>query len=95
MNKKPRNRYRYISECSNQLFLPGAIIFSIGIYYAVIKAGIPYQDAPLELQIKYTVYEKIATELTMIGIQIIILGGLLRGAIWLLKKQSRRHAKKD
>ena len=35
---------------SNAALLAGAIIFITGAYYTVIKAGIPYQDPPLELQ---------------------------------------------
>ena len=40
---------------SGAAVLAGVIIFVIGAYYEVIKAGIPYQDPPLELQIQYAV----------------------------------------
>ena len=40
----------------NSAILAGVIIFFIGAYYCVIKAGIPFQDPPLELQIQYAVH---------------------------------------
>ena len=95
MNKKTSKPLSLHKRVFESIILAGVIIFGIGIYYVVVKAGIPYQDPPLELQIEYIVYEKIATELAAIGIQILILGGLLRGVVWLAEKRSRRHAKKD
>ena len=34
---------------SSAVLLAGCIVFAVGAYYEVIKAGIPYQDPPLEL----------------------------------------------
>ena len=47
---------------------------TIGAYYAVIKAGIPYQDAPLELQIQYTVHSGIGKELCKTGLFTLLYG---------------------
>lgn len=51
----------------NSVILAGLIILFTGLYYVVIKAGIPYQDPPLELQIQYTVNMGIGEILTKIG----------------------------
>ena len=47
--------------------ISGMIIILVGMYYLVIKAGIPYQDPPLELQIKYAVNMGTGEELLRIG----------------------------
>lgn len=33
--------------------LLGLLTFLVGVYFAVVKAGIPYQDPPLELYERY------------------------------------------
>lgn len=43
------------------------IILAIGLYYMVIKAGIPYQDAPAELLLEYNTNMEIGEKLTIIG----------------------------
>ena len=58
--------------------LAGVIVLFIGLYYVVIKAGIPYQAPPLELQIKYAVNMGIGEELTKVGFWITLLGGVAR-----------------
>lgn len=47
----------------NAVILSGIILMFLGTYYCVIKAGIPYQDPPLELQIQYIVNMKIGETL--------------------------------
>ena len=49
------------------VMLAGAIMLGIGIYYSFVMAGIPYQDPPLELQMKYAVNAGIGDVLTRIG----------------------------
>lgn len=36
--------------------LLGAFLIAIGAYLCVIKAGLPYQDPTLEMQIKWSAY---------------------------------------
>ena len=36
----------YLFQTLNAILLAGIIILFIGVYYCVIKAGIPYQDPP-------------------------------------------------
>ncbi len=83
-----------IGRILDSTIIAGIIILVFGAYYAVIKAGIPYQDPPLELQIVYAAREKMATELIFVGIQVIALGALLRGIVWLVEKRGRKHNKK-
>ncbi len=67
----------FIRQTINAVLLAGIIIFFIGVYYFVIKAGIPYQDPPLELQIQYTVNMEIGKILIKDGILIFICGGII------------------
>lgn len=75
MNEKLKNIFRQIC---NAAILSGLIILFIGLYYLVIKAGIPYQDPPLELQIKYAVNMEIGNVLLKTGTIIFLLSGILR-----------------
>lgn len=58
------------------IIFAGIIIFAIGCYYAVLEAGIPFQDPTLEMQIEYAINMGIGKVLTKCG-GIIFLGGLL------------------
>ena len=71
MTEKIKN---FLCRLGNAVLLAGLIIFTIGTYYAVIKAGIPYQDAPLELQIQYTVHSGIGKELCKTGLFTLLYG---------------------
>lgn len=75
----------------DSVILAGIIILFIGLYYDVIKAGIPYQDPPLDLQIKYAVNMGIGEELTKDGFWIIVFGGVVRVLIGLLWKQKDKQ----
>ena len=50
----------------------------IGIYYFLVKAGIPYQDPSTEMEIRYAVNSGIGEELIRTGIVLVILGGAAR-----------------
>jgi uncharacterized membrane protein len=76
---------------SSAVILAGIIILSTGIYYCVIKAGIPYQDPPLELQIQYAINTEIGNTLIKEGFLISICGGIAR---WLLKLILKKRRKK-
>lgn len=73
-----------ICQLINSIIFAGIIILLIGLYYFVIKAGIPYQDPPLELQIKYAVNEGIGEILTGKGFLIAVCGGAVRLILWLI-----------
>ncbi|MCR5249913.1 MAG: hypothetical protein K6E50_04840 [Lachnospiraceae bacterium] len=71
------------------LIISGVIVILAGMYYLVVKAGIPYQDAPTELQIRYAVNMGIGEGL--FGIGLLIGGvGLVGRIVFLLTDRSLR-----
>ena len=62
----------------NSIALAGLIILMIGLYYMFIKAGLPYQDPPIDLQIEYAVNSKIGDILTLIGLLMTLFGVIVR-----------------
>lgn len=81
---KEKTKY-YLRLTINSVILAGIILFLIGSYYSMIKAGIPYQDPPLELQIQYAINMGIGEILSKNGLLIAICGGVIRlllGLIW-------------
>lgn len=87
MNEKIMYHLRWILS---SVILAGVIIFIIGLYYWIIKAGIPYQDPPLELQIKYAVNMGIGDILVENGFVIAVCGGIVRFVVWLTGKINKR-----
>ena len=75
---------------SSAVILAGIIILSTGIYYCVIKSGIPYQDPPLELQIQYAINMGIGEILVRDGFLISTCGGITRFLITLISKKKQR-----
>lgn len=71
-------RESYLRQIINAIPFAGVIMFFIGAYYCVVKAGIPYQDPPLELQIEYAVNMGIGEALVKDGLLIFIGGGIVR-----------------
>lgn len=69
---------KVLNTICNSIFLAGVIILVIGLYYSVIKAGIPYQDPPLELQIQYAINMGIGEILLKYGFMITVLGTILQ-----------------
>lgn len=73
---------RILCQTVNSVVIAGVIILLTGLYYSVIKAGIPYQDPPLELQIKYAVNLGIGRVLTEKGLLTALCGGVARLVLW-------------
>lgn len=73
----------------NAVILAGIIILCTGMYYCVIKAGIPYQDPPLELQIQYAINMGIGDILVKEGFLISLCGGLARWLFKLVRKKKK------
>ncbi|MBD5470095.1 MAG: hypothetical protein HDR19_02960 [Lachnospiraceae bacterium] len=88
MNEKTKS---VICQLVNSVIFAGVIVFCIGLYYWIVKAGIPYQDPPLELQIQYAVHSRIGELLLGTGFQIAVCSGIFRFLLWILwrKKQIR------
>ncbi len=55
----------------------------------VVKAGVPYQDPPLELQIQYAINMGIGDILVRNGFLIVIGGGIIRLFLGLMLKKYR------
>ena len=85
----------YIKRIFDSVILAGVIILFIGLCYVIVKAGIPYQDPPLELQIKYAVNMGIGEELTKDGFWIIVFGGVARVLIGLILKRKDNKSKDE
>lgn len=82
MKKNPRD---VLCQACLTVLSAGIMILLIGLYYQIVKAGLPYQDPPLELQIQYAVNMGIGDLLVGKGFLIALLGGgarLLIGLLW-------------
>ena len=79
MNKR-KNAFRVIIAV-------GVIILFTGLYYLIIKAGIPYQDATFEMQILYAKNMYIGDSLTTIGFITIVLGIVGRITTGIIEKK--------
>ena len=66
----------------NSAILAGGIIFFIGAYYCVVKAGIPFQDPPLEPQIQYAVHMGVGETLIKTGFVTASCSSLVRLILW-------------
>lgn len=77
-NTKATKSESFFRQAVNTAILAGIVILFIGIYYCVLKAGIPYQDPPLELQIQYAINMGIGGILVKDGFLISICGGFAR-----------------
>lgn len=84
MKEKIRNN---LCQIVNAVIIAGIIILLIGLYYCVVKAGIPYQDPPIELQIQYAVNMGIGDVLVGKGFVIAVCGGIVRLLLKLIWKK--------
>lgn len=75
MKEKMRNN---LCQILNAVIIAGVIILFMGLYYCVVKAGIPYQDPPLDLRIQYEVNAGIGSLLVANGFKMILCGGITR-----------------
>ena len=89
-NTKETKSESYLRLTLNAAILAGIIILFTGLYYYVIKAGIPYQDPPLELQIQYAINMGIGDILVKDGFWISICGVLARLIFKLVLKKRQR-----
>ncbi len=90
-NTEKIKKESYLRLTLNAVILAGIIILCTGMYYCVIKAGIPYQDPPLELQIQYSINMGIGDILVKEGFLISICGGIVS---WLFKLVRKKKQKK-
>lgn len=87
-----KHKIRYaLCRLADAVLMAGVIVLLIGLYYWIVKAGIPYQDPPLELQIRYAVNETIGETLLTDGFGVLLGGAALRLLLWLTE---RKHPKR-
>lgn len=90
MKEKVRN---ILCLIINAVIIAGFIILFIGVYYFMIKAGIPYQDPPLDLQIQYEVNARIGSILMKAGFKIALFGSIIRLILRLIEKRKSKNQK--
>ncbi|MCI9078169.1 MAG: hypothetical protein HFH68_04485 [Lachnospiraceae bacterium] len=74
-----KQKLKYIlCTITNAFIIAGVIIWFIGLYYSVVKAGIPYQDPPLDLQIQYEINAGIGNVLAETGFKTAVIGSIIR-----------------
>ena len=56
----------------------GLMMVLVGAYYAVVKAGIPYQDPTLDMQISYAIDMGVGSTLLKLGAVLIAVGTALK-----------------
>ena len=69
------------------IILAGILVLCAGLYYLVIKAGIPYQDPTPEMQLQYSINMGIGDVLTKMGIFTILAGAVCRIIIGILSRK--------
>lgn len=69
----------------------GIIIWLVGFYYAVVKAGIPYQDPPLDLLIRYEINAGIGDTLMGTGFWIAVCGGVIQMILAFIGGRRRKN----
>lgn len=79
MKNKMKNLFCKISDA---VLLAGLIILVIGLYYLIIKSGIPYQDPTVEMQIQYEIDYGIGSILSKAGLVLAVCGGIVRLVCW-------------
>ena len=76
-----------IKSLMTSFIIAGLIMLIIGLYYLVIKAGIPYQDPTVEMQIQYSINMGIGDTLTLTGFILSVLGLICRIVTGIISKK--------
>ena len=76
MKKASRKASKTLQTLSGSILIAGLVVLLIGAYYAIIKAGIPYQDAPDDILWIYEINMHIGDTLVKDGV-IIFAAGLV------------------
>ena len=71
-----------LSRCCGSVLIAGLVILAIGAYYAVFRAGVPYQDPTVEMQVSYAIHMGIGRTLLMTGGVMAAVGGGARLLLW-------------
>ena len=77
-----------LKKIFSSLIIAGAVIMLIGLYYLIIKAGIPYQDPTAEMQIQYEINMGIGNVLSLTGFCMTLVAAIIRIVLGLVRKNS-------
>lgn len=67
-----------LRRLSGAAFSGGLVMALIGAYYAVVRAGIPYQDPTVEMQISYAIDMGVGSTLLKLGAVLTAVGAALK-----------------
>ena len=76
-----------LKKIFSSLIISGAVILLIGLYYMMIKAGIPYQDPTTEMQIQYEINMGIGNILSLTGFCMTVIAVIIRVVLGVLSKK--------
>ena len=76
-----------LKKIFSSLIISGAIILLIGLYYMMIKAGIPYQDPTTEMQIQYEINMGIGNVLSLTGFCMTVISVVIRVVLGVVSKK--------
>ena len=76
-----------LKKIFSSLIIAGAVILLIGLYYLIIKAGIPYQDPTTEMQIQYAINSGIGDVLSLTGLCMTVLASIIRIILGIIGKK--------
>ena len=80
---------KILKSVFTSIVFAGILVLVIGLYYMVIKAGIPYQDPTPEIQLQYSINMGIGDVLTKMGLCTIMTGAICRIVIGFLSKKKK------
>lgn len=78
-----------LKRLSTSILLAGVLVLGIGLYYMMIKAGIPFQDPTPEMQLQYSINMGIGDVLTKVGLCTTMIGTIFRIIIGIFSRQKR------
>lgn len=73
------------------ILLAGILVLGVGLYYMVIKAGIPYQDPTPEIQLQYSINMGIGDVLTKMGLCTTVAGSICRIIVGILSRKKKKE----
>ena len=74
------------------VILSGVIVLGIGLYYVLVKAGLPYQDAPTDLAIEWMADQRAGETLSQTGALVLGIGVLGQILLYLSKRKKKETA---
>jgi hypothetical protein len=67
-----------MKKISTYIIWTGLSLLVFGLIYEIMFAGIPYQDPPADIQLRYERNQMIASWTMMLGLATLLAGGVIR-----------------